>query len=261
MQKLQPHKSKESVSSEENEFENAYANLEFNVKYETKMGQTLHICGNVIDLGKWNEDDSPKLQTNPSIYPIWKSKFAFSLPIGMTLEYKYILIDEKNNKKWEELPNNAVRTLTMKKAGNYLVCNEMGNLDLKIIDMSNSQESKRKNSKINLNLIEKENEIEENDDKKLKNLKFKFMKEDYSNVASELLPIDLISYENNKMSLDIYDDYDKNEVKITNKDRIVMVTVYLPITIEKKGKNQYNIIESDNSLMFRYVNKIKTEKK
>ena len=260
MQKLQPHKSKESVSSEENEFENAYANLEFNVKYETKMGQTLHICGNVIDLGKWNEDDSPKLQTNPSIYPIWKSKFAFSLPIGMTLEYKYILIDEKNNKKWEELPNNAVRTLTMKKAGNYLVCNEMGNLDLKIIDISNPEENKRKNSKINLNLIEKENEIEENDDKKLKNLKFKFMKEDYSNVASELLPIDLISYENNKMSLDIYDDYDKNEVKITNKDRIVMVTVYLPITIEKKGKNQYNIIESDNSLMFRYVNKIKTEK-
>ena len=90
MQKLKSHKSKESVSSEENEFENAYANLEFNVKYETKMGQTLHICGNVIDLGKWNEDDSPKLQTNPSIYPIWKSKFAFSLPIGMTLEYKYI---------------------------------------------------------------------------------------------------------------------------------------------------------------------------
>ena len=59
MQKLQPHKSKESVSSEENEFENAYANLEFNVKYETKMGQTLHICGNVIDLGNGTKTSHP----------------------------------------------------------------------------------------------------------------------------------------------------------------------------------------------------------
>ena len=259
MQNIQAHKSKESVSSEENDLEYSYANLEFSVRYETKMGQILHICGNVEDLGNWNADESPRLQTNPSLYPKWKSKFVFSLPIGMTLEYKYVVIDQMNNKIWEELPNNSVRSLTMKKAGNYLVYNEIGTLDLKIIDKSTSSEIKP-NSKISLNLIEKENEGEENEDNKLKNLKFKFMKEDYSNVASELPPIDLISYENNKMIVDIFDDYDKKEVKISTKDRIVMVTVYLPITIEKKGKNQYNIIESDNSLMFRYVNKIKREK-
>ena len=223
------------------------------------MGQILHICGNVEDLGNWNADESPRLQTNPKLYPMWQSKFAFSLPIGMTLEYKYVLIDQKENKIWEELPNNSVRSLTMKKAGKYLVCNEMGNLDLKIIDKSKSSDLKP-NSKINLNLIEKENESEENEDKKLKNLKFKFMKEDYSNVASELPPIDLISYENNKMIVDIYDDYDKNQVKLSTKDRIVMVTVYLPISIEKIGKGKYNIIESDKSLMFRYINKIKMEK-
>ena len=62
------------------------------------------------------------------------------------------------------------------------------------------------------------------------------MKEDYFNIVSELPPIDLISYENNKMALDIYDDFDTNEVKLTAKDRIVMVTVYLPITVEKNRK-------------------------
>ena len=254
-------KRKESASSEENDFESPCAHLEFSVKYSTKIGQTVHICGNVEELGNWNADESPKLQTNPSIYPIWKSKFSFALPIGMTFEYKYVLIDQNNNKIWEELPNNSVRNLTMKKPGNYSVYNEMGNLDLKIIDKSSSKEIKR-NSKINLNLITKEEEIEENEneEKKIKNLKLKFMKEDYSKVASELQPIDLISYENNKMSLDIYDDLDKNEVKLSNKDRIVMVTVYLPISIEKKGENDYDIIESDNSLLFRYINKIKNDK-
>ena len=65
------------------------------------------------ELGNWNADNSPKLATNPGIYPIWESKFKFSLPVGMTIEYKYVLIDQNNNKEWEQLPNNDVRFLTM----------------------------------------------------------------------------------------------------------------------------------------------------
>jgi trehalose 6-phosphate synthase/phosphatase len=62
------------------------------------------------------------------------------------------------------------------------------------------------------------------------------------------------------MALDIFDDFDKEKIKLSNKDRIVMVTVYLPINIEKKGKGEYNIIETDNSLLFRYINKLKANK-
>ena len=197
------HKRRGSASSEENDFEVSYANLEFKVKYESKMGQILHICGNVEELGNWNEDNSPKFATNKTIYPIWESKFDFSLPVGMAIEYKYVLIDQNNNKEWEHLPDNAVRSLTMKKSGNYLIINQMGNLNLEIIDRTVAE---KKNSKINLNLIEKEEEKENNDEKAIKNLKFKFEKEDYSNIASELHPLDLISYENNKMALDLFDD-------------------------------------------------------
>ena len=254
---METHNRKNSISSEENDFPNSYANLEFNVKYETKIGQILHICGNKDELGNWDADSSPRLHTYPKLYPVWKNSFEFSLPIGMTLEYKYVIIDQNNNKIWEDLPNNSIRTLTMKQPGNFVIYNEMGNLDLKIINKSTSAEIKP-NSHINLNLIEKENDL---GDKKFKNLNFKFMKEDYSSVASDLLPIDLLSYENNKMNIDIYDEFDKNEVKLSLKDRIVMVTVYLPITIEKIGDNDYKIIESDNSLLFRYINKIKTNKK
>ena len=254
-----------SASSEENDLEIAYATLEFKVNYKSQMGQILHICGNIEELGNWDADKSPKLTTNPELYPIWESNFNFSLPIGMTIEYKYVLIDEKNNNKiWEDLPNNSTRPLTMKKPGDYLVINEMGKLDLKVIDKSTKTEVKV-NSKLHLNLIENEEKEEngnenENEIKKMKSLKFKFGKEDYSNIASELQPLDLISYENNKMALDIFDDFDKEKIKLSNKDRIVMVTVYLPINIEKKGKGEYNIIETDNSLLFRYINKLKANK-
>ncbi len=252
------HKRRGSASSEDIDADILYADLEFKVQYKSKIGQILYICVNVEELRNWNADNSPKLATNPGIYPIWESKFKFSLPVGMTIEYKYVLIDQNNNKEWEQLPNNDVRTLTMKKSGNYLIINQMGNLNLEIIDQAMAE---KKNSKINLNLIEKQEEKENNDKKAIKNLKFKFQKEDYSNIASELHPLDLISYENNKMALDLFDDYYRGEIKLSSRDRIVMVTTYLPIKVEKNLNGGYNIIECDNSLLFRYVNKIKTESK
>ena len=134
---------KGSVSSEENDLEISYATLEFKVNYESQMGQILHICGNIEELGNWNADKSPKLRTNQELYPIWESNFHFSLPVGMTIEYKYVLIDQNNNKIWEQLPDNSVRSLTMKKPGDFLVINQMGNLNLKIIDKSKQNEFKR----------------------------------------------------------------------------------------------------------------------
>ena len=83
----------------------------------------------------------------------------------MAIEYKYVLIDENNNKIWEELPNNSVLPLTMKKPGDYLVINEIGKLDLKIIDKKTKAEVKV-NSKLHLNLIENQ-EKEENENKKV----------------------------------------------------------------------------------------------
>ena len=145
---METHNRKNSISSEENDFPNSYANLEFNVKYETKIGQILHICGNKDELGNWDADSSPRLHTYPKLYPVWKNSFEFSLPIGMTLEYKYVIIDQNNNKIWEDLPNNSIRTLTMKQPGNFVIYNEMGNLDLKIINKSTSAEIKP-NSHIN----------------------------------------------------------------------------------------------------------------
>ena len=252
---------KGSVSSEENDLEISYATLEFKVNYESQMGQILHICGNIEELGNWDPDKSPKLRTNPELYPIWESNFHFSLPVGMTIEYKYVLIDQNNNKIWEKLPEGSARSLTMKKSGDFLVFNQMGNTNLTVIDKSTKTEVKKNNSRLLINLIGKEENENLTEDKGLKNLKLKFMKEDYSNILSDLHPMDLISYENNKMALDIFEEFDRDKIKISSKDRIVMVTVYLPIIVEKKEEGEYNIIETDNSLLFRYVNKIKTQKK
>ena len=47
---------KGSISSEENDLEISSATLEFKVNYESQMGQTLHICGNIEELGNWNAD-------------------------------------------------------------------------------------------------------------------------------------------------------------------------------------------------------------
>jgi hypothetical protein len=99
----------------------------------------------------------------------------------------------------------------------------------------------------------------------LKNLKFSFgrQEDDYSEYISNLSPQDLLSYENNKSNFETYDaipDFDYNQ-KITNNDRVIMVTIYLPFYLKKLENNKgYEIVEDENSILLRYINNLKNTK-
>ena len=236
----------DSSSGNENE-KSSYADIQFKVLYNSFIGQTLHICGNSKKLGNWDYKKSPELKTDDKNYPYWISTFKFNIKVGKTIEYKYVLINKDGTPIWDSL--NKTRTLTLKRSGTFMILNSEGSSDLKIID--NSIYSR---SIVNLyinNIKDKENNI----DKILKYEKI-FVKEDYENTVSELRPIDLISYENNKMTLDFLDDIDSGKIKLLDIDSIAMVTVYLPISVKKKG-DSYEIVECENCLLFRYMNYLK----
>ena len=83
-------------------------------------------------------------------------------------------------------------------------------------------------------------------DLNMKDLKFNFNNDrrkqsidSASGIATSLGPIDLISYENNKMVSDLTINniqFTLNN-KLTSSERIIMATNYLPIIIEKKNDN------------------------
>ena len=86
-----------STNSDDNDIYSKTAKIQFQVKYETKINEELYICGNLKELGDWNIEKSPKMETNDSLYPIWESSIQLNCPVGMTIEYKYLLKD-KNGK-------------------------------------------------------------------------------------------------------------------------------------------------------------------
>ena len=260
-------KRKDSVSSEDNDYEESYANIQFQVDFPTKSNQTLYILGNIEELGNWRKDEAVKLIKLDENTSIWESTETLECPVGMTIKYKYLVSDSKKNKIFEDLPNDSERSITTKKPGQYVIINKKGDLTTKISYVGKEKRSeRRKMSRINIDVLNSKG-FTDDQGNDLRNLKFNFGKADdeYSEYISYLSPQDLLSYENNKANFETYDaipDFDYNQ-KITNKDRIIMATIYLPFYI-KKNKNKedgYEIVEDENSFLLRYINNLKNTQK
>ena len=117
-------KRKDSVSSEDNDYEESYANIQFQVDFPTKPNQTLYILGNIEELGNWRKDEAVKLIKLDENTSIWESTETLECPVGMTIKYKYLVSDSKNNKIFEDLPNDSERSITTKKPGQYVIINK-----------------------------------------------------------------------------------------------------------------------------------------
>ena len=125
-------KRKDSVSSEDNDYEESYANIQFQVDFPTKSNQTLYILGNIEELGNWRKEEAVKLIKLDENTSIWESTESLECPVGMTIKYKYLISDSKNNKTFEDLPNDSERSITTKKPGQYIIINKKGDLTTKI---------------------------------------------------------------------------------------------------------------------------------
>ena len=232
MFELRSSKRRDSISSEENDYEESYANINFQVDFPTEPNQTLYIIGNIEELGNWRKEEAVKLIKLDEETNIWETTQSLERPVGMTIKYNYLINDSKNKRILEKLPNNEERSITTKKPGQYIIMNKKGDLISKICYIGKERRSKRrKMSRTNIDILNPK-DLNDEQETDLKNLKFNFGKpeDEYSEYISNLSPQDLLSYENNKANFETYDaipDFDYNQ-KITSKDRIIMATIYLP---------------------------------
>ena len=270
-------KKKTTVSSEENDFQELYAKFQFKVDYPTKSNQALYIYGNIDELGNWDINAVKKLIKLDENSSTWESDFTIECPVGMNIQYKYLIIDSDKKVYIEKLPNNQNRSITTKRPGQYVICDKKGQLQTTIsFRGKEKRSSKRKLSRMFFDTLNAKDFI--NDANNIKNDYYK--SEDYSDFITNLSPQDLLSYENNNANFDeidlVKDDEASNQNIITtdsniksflnasciNKDdRIIMVSIYLPVKIKKKdiNKKEYEIIEDENTFLSRYINVLKNE--
>ena len=265
---------KGTVSSEENDFQELYATIQFRIDYPTKPNRVLYILGNVEELGNWEESKAVKMIKLDSQSNLWESQFPLECSVGMTIKYQYFVLNTINNEKFKEsLPNNYIRSITAKKPGTYIILNKKGETTANITFAGKEKRStKKKLSRMYVDTLNPKDFLKDNNDN-IKDLKFNYGKSDeYSDYISNLSPEDLLSYENNKANFEEYDlNQDEESINLSKeininlnadnsqKDRIIMVTIFLPFSIKKinMNKEEYEIIEDENAFFSRYMNILK----
>eukprot|EP00742_Colponemidia_sp_Colp-10_P008648 GILJ01009382.1.p1 GENE.GILJ01009382.1~~GILJ01009382.1.p1 ORF type:complete len:1037 (-),score=136.84 GILJ01009382.1:160-3270(-) len=86
-----------------------FTRIYFRVKSETKYGETVRITGDSPMLGEWRHQDGVRLTTSEDQYPVWYTTEPLTLPSGIPVNYKYVIMEGPLLKRWEEISGN--RTL------------------------------------------------------------------------------------------------------------------------------------------------------
>ncbi|WP_426489648.1 4-alpha-glucanotransferase [Hymenobacter sp. 102] len=84
--------------------------LRFTLPFRTAWGQRLVVCGSLPSLGQWNLDQALSLHYQPES-GFWTQEISLPDDQLGTVEYKYVLLDERDGgKHWEWGPNRAIGT-------------------------------------------------------------------------------------------------------------------------------------------------------
>ncbi|MDR2751826.1 MAG: IPT/TIG domain-containing protein [Clostridiales bacterium] len=88
----------------------AQAVLRFKVNNATTaLGENVYLLGNVVELGNWDTSKAigPLFNSTDTIgvYPTWF--YDVSVPVGYTIEYKFVKIDSSGNITWEQGANHT----------------------------------------------------------------------------------------------------------------------------------------------------------
>jgi len=83
------------------------AQVVFNIQETTNYGENIYVVGNIPELGSWDILNAPEAFHNPE-YPYWF--LPVSLPVGETIEFKFVKIDGSGNVIWEDGDNRTIST-------------------------------------------------------------------------------------------------------------------------------------------------------
>ena len=213
------------------------ATITFHCEYPTSINEHLHIIGNIPELGEWNESKAPQMYTSQTTYPIWYSTFDITYPIGKTIEYRYYTTSSttSDTPSYESLPK---RTITVKHPGQFIIltCKDDDKVKIKNISFPTTTHQLPSSSLFESN----------------------------SKYVSSLKPIELISYENNKMGCDVINDaldIDNNNINISNKERVIFESLYLPVNVTRNTiTGKFEIVTDENGSVQGMLNCMKMEK-
>lgn len=266
-----PKQDNESSTSNITNLNPNLSQVSFQVKYETSFGQSVYIVGNIEELGSWEPSKGVALSTTPEKYPIWKSEFDLICPVGMEIDYKY-LVKDNNNCYWEALPKGQNRHIIINTPGKFIVYDEKGSLISQIRSVNNnffsnlitnSSSNNYNNNNNNSNTYTysgaytNSNIYSGNASPTISSFQKENFSLDLDSKLSESEIQDIISYENNQLADEFQSEvsFVKNNTKLTPEDAIIIASTNLPFEVirnphPKGTEDKYIISESDYKLIY-----------
>ena len=206
-------------SLSDNQFNPNYGTITFKVKYETVLGQEVRLVGNIEELGSWDPKKSILMTTNNDIYPYWISTQEITGPIGMGILYKYLIYDNHLKKFiWENEDQN--RFFEIEHPGKFEIGEEKGKKIRTIKKIENHED---------ISHISFVNADDNSEDLYIQ--KYPLLNRE----IFDLLEYDSIKLESNQICKN---DLMNLTLKITNDDRLIIVSSLLPFDVEFNDNNE-----------------------
>lgn len=113
----------------------------------TLPDERILLVGSIPELGAWDPSKGIKLLTDSTCFPHWTT--TIHIPTRTTFEYKYVIVcnSDESVRRWEALPNNSNRKITVKQKGIFSAEEKEGSLhtEIKMIKLTKSISSIFKN--------------------------------------------------------------------------------------------------------------------
>eukprot|EP00922_Rhytidocystis_sp_ex-Travisia-forbesii_P003571 GHVS01005203.1.p1 GENE.GHVS01005203.1~~GHVS01005203.1.p1 ORF type:complete len:463 (-),score=99.05 GHVS01005203.1:1130-2374(-) len=70
---------------------------------DTQMDEEIRVVGDAKILGCWNAEKGLPLQTDTTLFPLWTTKDSVEIPVGQTVNYKYVKYNKSTGElRWED---------------------------------------------------------------------------------------------------------------------------------------------------------------
>jgi hypothetical protein len=213
-----------------------HATIIFKCKYKTSFGEQLRIVGNIEELGSWEPSKAMTMATNKDIYPTWESQCEVTGPVGMEINYKYVLVNNTTHTcKWEEIKEGLNRKFTISSSGIFILNDEEDSVNSFVQQVvgNNAQVTEQLSEDFNFEKNQSSNSDTEDEKEK-----------------EQMQSFDCLAYDANQLNGSEKPFFFCINQKISVDDRIIIASAHLPFEIDKTPDDNYVIRVTDESLIY-----------
>ena len=238
--------------------EKQFSNTQFKYTCLLNEGEEIRIVGNKEELGNWDYNISKKLHLTKN--NTWVSDEKFRFPINTTIEYKYVIFKNDQFLKWEELPYNVNRKVFIPDKLNIFIIDKENESNSKVEEKLRKRKESTPVPKGKQKIF-----LFGNEGKRfsLKPDEQFILEEEYEEPIENLNKYNDLNYESSEENNENIQKKNKQiqeKIDINDSDDIIICSFYLPYNPVKNSDGNYEL-KNTNDPLNHNLNKIVSEKK